>query len=314
MKLTKEEALRKKEAEIEKKLFERKIEEDRLGISRKKQKRVMSFMAYRVVKLILLALTGIALFIYTPAVLPLTILIALMMIITKRIEKEKNKNVNKRYRIKIRAIDSVIAILMITLTFGVTAYSLVTAYTNDGQLNDAAAIEQRMTEQGFSENQIKVAVSRMTEGTSYNRILNDALTLLTGNRNSFSSGRGGMVIRGRAAPDGSGGSNIVIKDMAGGGSKVRMKRPNIFEMMRNMPLEMVFEQLFRMVCAVAAGIMVVLGIINVVGTFKYGEIKKVALGRKFAVNKSPDDLCPCGSGKQIKKCGCIQAKYYTEFH
>lgn len=304
MKLSKEELLKRKEQDIEKKLFERKIEEDRLGISRKKQKRVMSFMTYRFIKLGLLIITGVMLFAYTPAILPLTVLIALMLIVTKRIERAKNKNVNKKYRIKILAVDSVIAIFMIALTFGITAYSLVSAYTNGGTTSDSAAIEQRLTDAGYSESQIKVALSRMGEENGYEQILNNAMTLLTGNRSSFS--RGGEGGGGGRPPMDFGG-------MADGMRPV-MKRPNVFQMMRNIPLEMVFQQLFQMVCAVMIGIMVLIGIINVAGSFKYGEIKKVILGKKFAVNKNPDDLCPCGSGKKIKKCGCIQAKYYTEFH
>lgn len=296
---------RKKEKEAVKLLFEKKIEQDRLGISRIKQKRVMRFMTYRIIKIALLALTGIMLFIYTPAVLPLTVLIALMLFVTKRIEKEKNRNVNKKYRIKIKAADSIIAIIMIVLTLGVTSYSLVYAYMNDGKLNTTAAIEQRLIDHGFDTAKIDAALERITGGNAYETIAKNALSLLTGNRDIFSE-RSGFSGR----PHFSG--TRPPMNFEGMDGSMPMRRPSVFRMMRNMPLDMLFQQIFNMVCAVAVGIIVIIGIINVIESFKYGEIKRVTLDKRFATPTGPNDLCPCGSGRKIKNCHGNQAYLYIE--
>jgi hypothetical protein len=226
-----------------------------------------------------------------------------MIIPLRTIEKEKNKNVKKKYKIRLPKSDSIIAIIMIALTICVTGYSIVDSYVQKGAFNNGteAEIRQMLLDDGVPAGRIDMMIRRLSadDGNIYTGTIVEGLSLLTGERSVFFNG-GRPAFRGGGRGGNGGGAPPNIDF---GGERV-MRKPSALDMLNNMPLEMIFQQIFKMVCMAMVFIMVLIGAINLVGSLKYGEIKELRLSSKFDDHTGPNAPCPCGSGKKTKHCDC----------
>lgn len=235
--------------------------EDDLGIKRtKKKKFVLPIKAYKIIKLCLIIALPIVYFLCSPLLILVVLAYVGFLFVTHSIEKEYNKGLKKDLRTALPKTDSVLCILVVIIAVvcvGVSSFSTT---------------QKRGAFEGMNETQIEETID-MPEFSKADMVwrriengLKDVATLGTGTRYLFQSertfGRGrdlGGGMEGMEPPEG-------FTPPSGG-----MEKPDMNEMLQNMPFSMVFESIIK---AVNSGMVVV---VCIVGLASLRKLKKLEI-------------------------------------
>ncbi len=233
--------------------------QDALGISRKKTSRaIMSVKAYQIVRLCLIIATPLVYFLCSPFLIVLLVPWIFLLFVARSIERNYNAGLKKDLQTKLPKTDSVLCIVLVFVVLLSVVVSSVST-TSKGSMfegmNDAQ-LEEVIGDFKFDES--KFVWMRVVS------TLKDIGSLTTGTRWLFQSERGF-----RGGP----GGGMDKMNMEGftppEGMSPPSGKPDMSEMLSNMPFTMVFSSVMKAVCT--AGLVLVC-IVALVAIFKVKKL------------------------------------------
>ena len=231
----------------------RKEQEDAIGIKRGKvAKALISIKIYKIIKICLIIALPIAYFVFSPLLIAVALGWVGLLFITNSIEKNYNDGLKSEMCTRLPKADSIIALLIIIIALisvGVSSFSFSTKVGRFDGMTDTQ-IEEILENSNVSEFDLTLRRVGMK--------IKDFSTLGTGTRYLFASerafmgGPGGMM--GREPPE---------------GFTPPTTRPDVSEIMKNMPFSMLFESIVR---AMNSALLVVLGVLGVLSLLKLKKL------------------------------------------
>ncbi len=238
----------------------RKEVEDALGIKRGvNTKPLISFKAYRIIRICLIAALPVVYFLCSPFIIAVLLAWIVLLFITRSLEKNYNAGLKKDLCTKLPKTDSVLCILLILLV-GVSVTISSVSTTSRGTPFDGMTSEQmqeRLDDFDFDDS--KFVWMRIENK------LKDIGSVMTGTRwlfqeeRSFRGGPGGGFGGGGKGdfepPEG-------MEPPSGG-------KPDMNEMLSNMPFSMVFQSIVK---AVSTGILIAILIVGILSLRKMSKL------------------------------------------
>jgi len=224
--------------------------EDDQGISRKKKyKFTIPLKTYRIIKLCLILSIPVVYFIYSPLLILIMVAYFAMYFITRRAEKVMNAGLRKDLHTYLPKFDSILALLIIVLTcvsIGVSAAASKQKSSMFTGMNNSE-ISDTMDNKDFSKTNF-----------TWFRIkskIQDVSTLLTGERVFFQSEK-------RFGKGGTGPSDF--SGSAPDEDSESHEKPDISEMMQNIPFSMIFQSVLKSVNTVLIFLVSACGVITLI--------------------------------------------------
>ncbi len=244
--------------------IQRKEVEDALGIKRGvNTKPLISFKVYRIIRICLIAALPVVYFLCSPFIIVVLLAWIALLFITRSLEKNYNAGLKKDLCTKLPKTDSVLCILLVILVSVSATVSSLSTTTRKTPFEGITSEELQEKLDGFDFDDSQFVWIRIESK------LKDIGSVMTGTRWLFQEERGF-----RGGPGGGFGGFGGKPDMGNFEPPEGMEpptggKPDMSEMLSNMPFSMVFESIVK---AVSTGMLIAIIVVGILSLRKMSKL------------------------------------------